>query len=462
MTKTVKHPSVFIGLTEIASYYSGLRDGFVELGVDCVFVPLGRNRYGRGNSAATRYIVPKIVDAVVRSGDAMGAHRAGRLLHRFLLMLPAKILLLIWAMIRFDVFIFGFASTFFRYRELPILRAAGKKIIFAFNGSDSRPPFLDGSFSHETPDQLLQHARRKKGNLRVIERYAHYCVSLPTHAHYHEKRFINHLYIGLPCNIPVREAAAAPFVERPAARIVHAPSNPGPKGSAVFREVIRRLRADGFNIEYIELTGKPNSVVLDCLSSCDIVLDQAYSDVSFAGFSLEAATFGKPSVVGGYARSFIQPAADKAGVPVELFVRPEELEGLIRELLVDPELRRRTGERARQFVLNNWNAKRVAERFLRIAHDDVPEEWWFDPADITYLHGGGMHETDVRRTLKDVLDAGGVEGLQLTDKPELQEHLCRFGGFGAVTEASTIDGGSRAPAHERLRRQHSPVAASRR
>ena len=47
---------------------------------------------------------------------------------------------------RCNVFVYGFGATlaWWPHLELRLLRALGKRILFFYHGSDSRPPYLDG------------------------------------------------------------------------------------------------------------------------------------------------------------------------------------------------------------------------------------------------------------------------------------------------------------------------------
>ena len=64
--------------------------------------------------------------------------------------------------------------------------------------------------------------------------------------------------------------------------------------------VIRILFESG---EALHLDG-----ILAELARCDFVIDQLYSDYPLPGLATEAAWFGKPTVVGGYAQYAIRPA----------------------------------------------------------------------------------------------------------------------------------------------------------
>ncbi len=60
-------------------------------------------------------------------------------------------------------------------------------------------------------------------------------------------------------------------------KVIHAPSSPLTKGTSLVRAAIKKLEIEKYNIEYIELIGKPNEIVLENLHSSHIALNQFYA-----------------------------------------------------------------------------------------------------------------------------------------------------------------------------------------
>ncbi len=60
-------------------------------------------------------------------------------------------------------------------------------------------------------------------------------------------------------------------------KVVHAPSDPIIKGTAVVRAVIEMLKIEGFDFDYIELINSANSEVMNNLETAHIVINQLYS-----------------------------------------------------------------------------------------------------------------------------------------------------------------------------------------
>ena len=426
-----KKPRVFLGLLELAGYYSGLRRGLAEIGIDCVHVALDRTVIDRYNRGKKCHWILKIADLFVLIQSLTRKSRIARGLTDRFLAPVVKLMVFLWAIMRYDVFVFGFATSFFDLRDLPVLKLLRKKIIFVFHGSDSRPAYISGNFVHQLTGPsvaaCIQTVLEQKRKIRIIEHYAYACINGSTNSHFHERPFINHNYIGIPVHfeMPVRSEGEAESGLR-AFRVLHAPSKPIPKGTPEIRAAISLLQAKGHEIELREITDRPNEEVIAAFQWCDLVVDQVYSDLPFAGFASEAAFAGKPVVVGSYAQAEFVLLAEKIGMPTALFIRPEALENTIERLIVDHDFRDKCAAEAREFIRGYWSPAAVAGRFLSVIDGETPAEWWFDPKNLRYLHGWGAPESKVSSYVREVVDYGGISALQLSDKPELERVFLQF------------------------------------
>jgi glycosyltransferase involved in cell wall biosynthesis len=342
-----------------------------------------------------------------------------------------------------DAFIFGFNSTFFGYRELPLLKVLNKRIVYVYNGSDSRPPYLDGSVMALdrglTIEQCIAQTRAKKATVRTIERYADAIVANPLSGHLHEKPFVSFLLTGIP--YPLRQEQPIAANEAPGnqpLRILHSPSHPEAKGTPRVRDAIARLQQMGHRIEYVELTGRPNREVLRELARCDFVIDQLYSDQPMVGFGAEAAGFGKPSIIGGYGGAvFAEVIPSDLMAPV-LYCHPDTFEAAVEHLIRDESFRSSLGQRARDFVTTRWSPEQVARNYLRVVNGSVPQDWMFDPGAIDYLDGACMPAERARLIVRKVVTQGGRQALQLADKPRLEHSLVQAA-FADISEEARPD-----------------------
>ncbi len=65
-------------------------------------------------------------------------------------------------------------------------------------------------------------------------------------------------------------------------------------------------------------------------------------------------------------------------------------------------------------------------------NNNIPEHWMYDPKDIRYVHGLGLSEKYLKTIIRNVIEQGGIEALQLSDKPELEQLFKAFAYSGGV------------------------------
>lgn len=428
-----KAPRVFVGPVEIAGIAGALVEGLRALQVDAQVMLSIAHPFKYGDQSRSW-----LVSTWQRIGAARNATTRANLLRKLLLVAAHDLwgwLVLLRVITRFDAFIFIYGQTITNSAfELWLLKRLGKKIVFVYTGSDSRPPYMDGGWfpgrvgdDLPSPATLLSTVRRCKRKLRLHERYADYLVNSPATAHFHERPYINWFALGIPKALPVCPGIAPQHAGRPGpVRVLHGPSNPLVKGTAEILEVLERLRRKGHAIELVKIQGMPNEVVLQELARCDFIVDQLYADTPLAAFATEAAFFGKPAVVGGYFAEGIEQCLEPADIPPSLFVAPDDLESAIERLVVDSAFCLQLGEQARQFVLSRWSLTGVAGRYVQLLNGDIPGQWWCDPAEVRYLSGCGLPQGRSRRLVALLLEHFGASALQVQDKPGLERALVEF------------------------------------
>ena len=417
---------VFIGLGDICGYYSQLERGFKEIGVACMLVNAYPDRnYGRVSKPG---LIGRLVEWV--ADKRVNATRASlKRLFWSALQGISLVVLLLSAMLTFDVFIFSGGTTFLFRRDLWLLKLFRKKIIVVFHGSDSRPPYLSAAFVGTEGDFDVDRCVRESGTIknkiRQIERYADFIVNHSMSSHFHERPIINWLCVGIPydANFQAQEGFSA---NGNSAVIVHAPTRPGPKGTARIERAIASLQRKGLAIHFVKIVDQPNSKVLKALSGCDFVVDELFSDTTMASFATEAAMFGKPAIVGMYGFEKLQKYTPPELIPPALVCQPEEIEAAIERLVVDKEYRVSLGMQARLFVEQQWNAALVAKRYVQMLSGEIPSDWWFDPKTLDYLHGWGLTDQRAREVVRVIIEKHGVSALELADKPNLERAFVDF------------------------------------
>jgi glycosyltransferase involved in cell wall biosynthesis len=424
---------VFIGPVEIAGLGAGWRDGLRAIGHQADLVCAYRHRFGYDNEAA-----PSRVAALWRR---LGSWRAELPRRRFLaksvafaLQQLAGWVVLLWALRRYDAFVFLSGETITNTRaELALLRAAGRRVIMVFVGSDARPACIDGALfpADRTfdPAAALAVMRRQIRRMRRLERGCDICVNAPATAHLHRRPFVNWFAIGIA---RVVAAAPEPPPQRAVVRLLHSPSHPALKGSARIQDIVARLAERGLPVELTTIVGRPNAEVIAALRDCDLVLDQLYSDTPAAGFATEGAGLGRPVLVGGY-RAGAAIVRDLAGLgmPPTRYVHPDDFESELERLVRDAAERHALGRAAHAFISTQWNAAAVAQRLARVLQGDVPAPWWCEPSQVDYLHGCGLPDGVARAHVGAMLRRFGPAALDFAeDRPALRTAFAAFGQAG--------------------------------
>jgi glycosyltransferase involved in cell wall biosynthesis len=409
---------IFIGIQEIAGYYCQLLQGLRELGCQADFYALNDHPFGYKQIQEDNVLTH--LCRWLKRCESKTKRRSGKL---FWLLLQdfIKVLLFFHILPHYDVFIFSYRSTFFHYLELPLLKMSKKRVIYVFHGSDARPPYMDGTIDFQDAQYLNKTTQKIKSFVSQVEKYADLIIVNPASAQFLSKPFINSMIIGVPFQCqPSFEPLAQ---ESGAIQIVHGPSNPKAKGSAQILEVVKRVQLKYPEIQYIELRNRSHSEVLQALQSCDLVIDQLYSDTPLAGLATEAAFFGKPSIVGSYAHSLFEEYLDLESYPPSLVCHPEHLEEALLKLLLDVTFRQDLGRKAQAFVSEKWTPERVAQRYLKLIYNEIPQNWWTDPLDITYPYGAALSENQLQHNLKLLCSNYGASALQVKHHIALQKSL---------------------------------------
>lgn len=434
----MKPGRVFIGLTEISGYGANLKRGFAELGIDATFIDLSPPVFAFGGDDPPTRLTRLFRHAARRRATTARSDVLGKLVWRGLQSLLTP-LVFGWAVRRHDAFVFLYASSFFGFRELPLLKRLGKAVVYVDCGSDVRPAYLDGSVMAPergaTIDDCASRTRQTKRAVLEIERHATAIVSHPPFALLHEAPFVSFLAIGIPRDAPgsTRTAVGRGDV----VRILHAPSHPAAKGTPRVRAAIEALEKSGRAIDYVEITGRPYTELLDAVASCDIVVDSVYSDTPMAGLAADAALCGKPAVVGGYAWDELRRFTAESDFPPSQCCHPDELERAIAQLVDDPDYRSALGRAAREFVVDRWSARAVAERFLLLFSGSAPGDWTCDPNAIRYVGGWGQSQERSRELTRAVVERFGAAALQLGDKPTLERSYLDFAGGDPAEQHQT-------------------------
>jgi hypothetical protein len=266
-----------------------------------------------------------------------------------------------WALRNFDVFtIFAtgrmLSGTPLAYRELQLLRRAGKKIVLLAYGGDVQvmSRFRGLPFKHAMCVDYPGFARHEEKTLRGME----YCLAHADHIvsgvdwvdymPYWDSLTAGHFAIDVSEFTPAPERPADD-PERPIV-VFHAPNHRELKGTRFLIAACEELKAEGEPIELRLGERMPNSEVRRHIAEADIVADQ-FIVGWYAFFAIEAMATAKPVLC--YLRPDLlelYTLFSFAGECPLVNTAPLEIKERLRELIHDAERRRELGLAGRRYV----------------------------------------------------------------------------------------------------------------
>lgn len=413
---------VFLGPMEVAGYFARLRVGLEAIGIRSVYADLEDHPFSYPEAPKPSMAVRAARAALRRLALARGPISRGTWK---LASLITRGVLLAHAIAACDLFVFGAGQTLFGRRELGLLERLGKRVIVVFFGTDVRPSYLDGieiEAADASADALIESTRRKRDRIRAVERRATAVVSHAPASQLLSRTFADWLAIGIPT---MPRPDPGPRAGGPL-RVLHAPSHGTAKGTSRIREAVDRLRAEGAPIEYRELEGVRNEVVAEAIASADVVIDQLFADTPMAVLAAEAAAAGRPTIVGSVDWETIVDAIPIERLPPSIRIEPGALEATLRQFAANPEDLATAGQRAREFVRQNWLPEAVARRIVALAEGSAPPDWCIDPGTVRYAAGCGVAPDRLATVLARIGERGG-DPFGVADKPPLEKRL-RNGG----------------------------------
>ncbi|MEO6942471.1 MAG: glycosyltransferase [Terrimesophilobacter sp.] len=175
-----------------------------------------------------------------------------------------------------------------RVFEFAFLKKHGKRIALYWSGSDIRSTALMHELEHtsgqpnistyigqitpyfETPE----HEAVQRERARVTDVYADVVFNFPTDQRSYITRHQEPYFYLMPEDRVVDSSAK--FEDLSRLVLTHATTSPIIKGTALVRAAVEKLRAEGYDFEYIELIGVGNTELLEVLGRTHIALNQFY------------------------------------------------------------------------------------------------------------------------------------------------------------------------------------------
>ncbi|MCX7971941.1 MAG: glycosyltransferase [bacterium] len=444
MTENDKKFRIFIGTREVSGYYHRLYKALKKQGYAVEYYCY-YNPFEYASLSDYQNILGKLIYVLtkIRYGIIHKKHKKNLItlltekLYLFLIHILIEIisfLILIYSLFKYDVFIFSFASSIIPYPyliDLPVLKFFKKKIISCvFHGSEARPRYISMyGINRENPTymdfkEVYKTVKIQKQKLRNIEKYSDIVIGSYLTSHFLKKKFVDYLYIGNISPDPPENKKENPNMSNKI-KILHAPSKAEMKGTSKIREVVKKLKQKYQNIEYIEITGKPNEEVIKAIQECSFVVDQLYSDTPLAVLGTEAAIYGKATITAGYVWKELYSIYPSEILTPSYLCHPSEIEEAIETLINNSKLREEIANKVHNFVLKNWSPQIIADKFISIIKNEILESWYTEPIQ-NYAHFCFIDEQLGKKLLKQYLSLFGDKALLLDDKPILKQEFIKI------------------------------------
>jgi len=282
-----------------------------------------------------------------------------------------RIAVLALALLRYNVFHLYYGVSLLPFNlDLPILKLFGKKVVMTYCGSDirlieieaTRNPYAvllkigidDPRFDPLKKRQMRWHRLWVDRVIAPRNLYASACAVFPKAEV--EKD------IWLHNTMDIRGYVPHAFETKDVPLLVHAPSEPGIKGTEYVKVAIEELRRRGMHFDFLQLVDRPHAEVQRILrDEVDIVLDQFLLG-GFGTLAVEGMYYGKPVV--GYLIESVR-AEHYPDCPI-VNATIDDLADKLAWLIANPKERVRIGREGREFVERHFDRDKVGHQVLEL------------------------------------------------------------------------------------------------
>jgi len=359
---------ILVGTGDTAGITYELTKGFRSLRLKADSLIRGQNKFYKNThtytfnfSTISRWIeIDSIGNSLLRTGL--------KLIER-LISFSGILLCMPLFIIRYThIIIVSVDSTLLYRLDLPVLNFLGKKLEFFCVGSDVRHL---SAFHQEVGGDLStwEEVFKKRDinwnirNIREAESYGNTIFSVPDQSglalrpYYHAQ---------LPIDVSRYKFE---IQENEIPKILHAPSRTGAKGTDRILATLDQLKADGYQFSCILLKGVPNQVVLDSLTSADILIDEIYAHGP-SKLAFEAMASGCAVANRFYKGSF------QNALPPICHIDENNLFEPIKKLITDKAYRQQLAKEGRAYVETYQTKEVVAQRMLAIIKQGGPYDYY--------------------------------------------------------------------------------------
>lgn len=247
--------------------------------------------------------------------------------------------------------------------DIPLLKAAGKRIIIHFRGQEIRTA---EKFSQVNPYHYVYDDDHKLFSKFPDEQknlYVKFISSLADEVLAVDPEIKSYLPNAkvIPRAMDLSTWHNIGPVSEYEPLVIHAPSRRSVKGTAVIQQAVARLQSEGYKFRFRLVEGLTNTEVRELLEQADIVVDQLR--IGWYGvLSVEAMALGKPVIA--YIRADLE-STFSGELPI-LNANPDNFYHKLKELILDYSMRKDLGMRARAYCELTHDSVKVAEKLIPI------------------------------------------------------------------------------------------------
>lgn len=260
-----------------------------------------------------------------------------------------------------DVFHFHNGNSFLvENRDIPLLHAAGKKMIMHHWGNDVRTGERSRQLNpYPVPANYMSDEEISR-RLKFISSYIEHAIVQDYELYPHVSDYYKHVHV-LPLACRVMEIPfeyPLPDIARP--RIIHAPTNREFKGSEYVERAIAALQGK-VPFEYETIEKLSHKEAMKRYLEADIIIDQIVCG-TYGMLSVEAMAMGKPVI------AFVRDDV-RSKLPVELpiiIANPDTIHDVLFDLLREPGKLHQTGVASRAYAERVHDVRRVIPQLVDI------------------------------------------------------------------------------------------------
>lgn len=262
----------------------------------------------------------------------------------------------LYSLLHYDIFHFHFGRSILLNKDLGFLKLLHKKVFYEFHGSDLRLYKIASARNKYFvfKGDIIEQRKLKKRTEKICKKADGIIIHDYELKAYLPKKQTNIYYVPLRININDFQPSYPDVKEREKVIIVHAPSNTQIKGTKYVIKAIEKLKKE-YSIDFILVQNKTQEEAREIYRKADIIVDQLIIG-SYGVFAIEGMALGKPVI------TYLMPDMID-NFPKELPIQNaniENIEDVLRKLIISPELRRKIGIAGRKYVEDYHDYRKVA------------------------------------------------------------------------------------------------------